>query len=60
MLGPNLPAIDELQFPHDTSELLGHHQDAEEELPRKFPRPGGKLVVTAAFVDASHAADEVT
>ena len=56
----NLPAVNEPQFLHDTSEFLKCHQDAEEELPRKFPRPRGKPAVTTAFVDASHAANEVT
>ena len=57
---PNLPAVNELQFSHDTSEFLECHCDAEEELPGKFPRPRGKSVVTTAFVDASHAANEGT
>ena len=57
---PNLPAFNESQFSHDTSEFLECHRDVEEELPGKFPRPRGKPVVTAAFVDASHAANEVT
>ena len=57
---PNLPAMDESKFPHDTSEFLECHWDAEEELPRKLPRPRGKPVATTAFADASHAADKVT
>ena len=59
-MDPNLPAVDELQFLHDASEFLECHQDVEEDLHGKFPRPGGELVVTTAFVDASHAADEAT
>ena len=47
---PNLPVTDGLKFPNDTSESLGCHWDAEEGPPRKFPRPGGDLVVTTAFV----------
>ena len=59
-MDPNLPAINESQFSHDTLEFLEHCCDAEEELPRKFPKPRGKLVATTAFVNASHAANEVT
>ena len=51
-MNPNFAAVD--------SEFLEHHWDAEEELPRKLPRPRGELVVTAALADASHAADKVT
>ena len=59
LMDPDLPAVKESCFSHDTSEFLEHHRDAEEELPRKFPRPRGESVVTAAFVDASHAADNL-
>ena len=59
-MDPDLPATDESKFPRDASKFPEHCRDAREELPRKFPRSGGKLAVTAAFVDASHAADKVT
>ena len=59
-MDPNLPAVKELNFLHDTSEFLDCCRDAKEELPRKFPRPRGKPVATAAFVNASHAANKVT
>ena len=57
---PNFPAVGESQFLHDTSEFLKCCCDAEEELPRKSPRPRGDPVVTTAFVGASHAANRVT
>ena len=45
-MDPNLPAVDESCFSRDTSDFLECHRDAKEELPRKFPRPRGKPVVT--------------
>ena len=54
---PNLSGID---FKYDTSEFLEYYRDAEEQLPRKFPRPRGRSVVTTAYVDASHGANKVT
>ena len=59
-MDPNLPAVNESIFSHDTSEFLECHQDAKEELPKKFPRLRGEPVATTAFADASHAADKVT
>ena len=59
-MDPRRSILDGIKFQCDTSEFLEYYQDAEEPLPKRFPKSGDKPVVTSAYVNASHCANKVT
>ena len=59
-MDPEYPNIPYDSFDPDVSEFKEYYRDAEEELPKRMPKPRGLPVVTSAFVDASHGANKKT
>jgi hypothetical protein len=59
-MSPELPKFDLMQMVRQADDFKEHYRDAKEELPPQMPKPRGKSVVISAYVDASHAANQVT
>ena len=59
-MDPALPVIDYSLFRTKAEDFKEYYRDACEELPHDMPKPRGRQVVTTAFVDASHAANQKT
>jgi hypothetical protein len=59
-MSPELPKFELMQMTRQADDFKEHYRDAKEELPPRMPKPRGKSVVISAYVDASHAANQVT
>jgi hypothetical protein len=48
------------EFRTESDDFKEKYRDAEEQLPHRIPKPGGRSLMMTPFEDASHGANEVT